>query len=504
MDDAQWIAQNCQPGTYVNIFDDAERDEELRDILYVASYTGENGMSYERFMGISDEEGALGRYSEGDAVMDLQTRLRDLGYYDGEITGSYGVATLTAVKQMQVDLGLDESGIADLALQKIMYSDDAPVSSGLTLTDGFSGPVVRRLQEALTTLGVYSGPIDSVYDVEVADAVADFQCAYNYSATGVASPEVQQAVYYELAAMYELFGSLENLSVEVEVEHTDMAKVVSETRIIIRERASTSSDELGKVRNGDNVFILERGDDWTKVQTGSLTGYMRNKYLEFYSQKNIVLHFSSMEGEEYTIGKKLEEYAEGAQSPAEIFDELYFSGSYQDADSTIVSYVTVNTGSDLITMNLRAAADAQSEILNQLNNGTQLRALMQDSGWTMVACNGEIGYLMDDYLLRWEGRADALDPVDEDDGGTVIDEAEMQEVSYNVTATVYIRSSSTATTVKVYSSDADDARVIGELEEDVEVDVVKVMPDGEWVLISYNGRQGYMKDNNLKFRASEI
>jgi len=334
--------------------------------------------------------------------------------------------------------------------------------------------------------------------------VADFQCAYNYPANGVASPEVQQAVYYELAALYERFGGLENLSVAVEVEHTDMAKVVSETRIIIREKATTSSDELGKVKNGDNVFILERGDDWTKVQTGSLTGYMRNKYLEFYSQKNIVLRFGSMEGDEYVIGKTLEEYAGGAQSPAEIFDELYFSGSYQETDAVIVPYVTVNTGSDLITMNLRAAADAQSEILNQLNNGTQLRALMQDSGWTMVACNGEIGYLMDDYLLFWEGRADALDPVDEDDGGAVIDEAEMQGVSHNVTATVYIRSSSTATSVNVYSSDADDAHVIGELAEDVEVDVVKVMPDGEWVLISYNGRQGYMKDNNLKFHASEI
>ena len=496
--DAKWIAGNCMPGTYVKIYESGERDEDLREILYVSSYTGESGMSYERFMGITDEEGALGRYSEGDDVTDLQMRLRDLGYYDGEITGSYGAATLIAVKNLQADLGLDRSGIATRQLQEAIFSSDAPLSCSLTLSEGFSGPVVQQLQEALAVLGLYTGPVDSVYDVEVAEAVSDFQRVYNYPANGEASPEIQQAIYYELAQLKQVFGDLESMSVQVNRENVNLATVVSESRIIIRAKASTSGDELGKVSSGDTVLIVERGDDWTKIYANSVTGYMRNKYLEFYTQENIVLNFESVDGTTYAIGRTLEEYVAGEQSPAKAFAEYYTSDDFQEVGMTELRYVTVNTGSDLITMNLRQDADANSDVINSLNNGTQLRLLSQGQQWTLVVYGGQLGYLMNDYLTFWTGDANALASDDADlnsdgDGVQTFADGEMLAV---------VTTDASNTKANVYASNSDSADVLGQLSKNTKVEVVKIMKGGKWVLINYRSYQGYMKAENLIYSAS--
>lgn len=48
-----------------------------------------------------------------DAVMELQNRLKELNYYDGEITGKYDELTAQAVRDYQVANMFPETGIAD-------------------------------------------------------------------------------------------------------------------------------------------------------------------------------------------------------------------------------------------------------------------------------------------------------------------------------------------------------------------------------------------------------
>lgn len=46
----------------------------------------------------------------GDYVTDLQERLRQLGYYEGSVDGSYGQTTETAVQRFQEATGLEQDG----------------------------------------------------------------------------------------------------------------------------------------------------------------------------------------------------------------------------------------------------------------------------------------------------------------------------------------------------------------------------------------------------------
>ena len=63
--------------------------------------------------------------SEGDAVVQLQTRLAELGYYTGSIDGQFGNATRTAVLLFQQQNGLSADGIFGAASSEVLYSEDA-------------------------------------------------------------------------------------------------------------------------------------------------------------------------------------------------------------------------------------------------------------------------------------------------------------------------------------------------------------------------------------------
>ena len=59
--------------------------------------------------------------SSGDAVKDLQNALIDQGFLTGSADGKYGNATATAVKAAQATFGMEETGIADNALQQNLF-----------------------------------------------------------------------------------------------------------------------------------------------------------------------------------------------------------------------------------------------------------------------------------------------------------------------------------------------------------------------------------------------
>ena len=498
VEDAKFIAKNCQAGTFVKIYKSGKKDQELREILHVASYTGQDGMSYEEFMGIPTEEGDLGRYSEGVEVSDMQARLKELGYYDDDITGKYGVATMTAVKTLQKNLGIAESGIATQELREVIFSDFAPLHTGRTLSEGDTGPVVKKLQTALADLKLYEGPIDGIYDVEVKEAVKDFQAANYYTANGKATEEVQQAIYYQEQQLKDAFGSLEGLQVEKTVETIQMAKVEAKTKIIIREKASTESKEKGKVQNGDILIVEAEQNGWAKIKSEEVSGFMRAKYLNPYEQENIILNYTAAGSDKsYKMGYTLDEYTSGATSFAAQFSKYYTSEKFEETDLSTVQYITVNTGDPNVTLNLRSAADGESEVLTAVKNGLHLRALEVGDAWTLVSYEGHLGYLMNDYLTFWEGSVDALEEKEEEEEAELIEDGGISGEREKMYALVVSKS---AERVGVYDAGSDDAKKLGTLPVKTKVEIVKASEDDDWVLISYKGKQGYMLDDNLQFQ----
>ena len=81
----------------------------------------------------------LSRYgSTGDEVKQIQKKLKDWGYYDGNVDGIYGTKTFNAVKKFQSKNGLSVDGIAGektLAALGITSSGYSGSGSNANITD---------------------------------------------------------------------------------------------------------------------------------------------------------------------------------------------------------------------------------------------------------------------------------------------------------------------------------------------------------------------------------
>ena len=75
-------------------------------------------------------EADVGRGATGDAVVEIQTRLNQLGYEAGSADGQYGGRTEDAVKQFQKINGLEETGVVDEATRACLFSEDALDAAG--------------------------------------------------------------------------------------------------------------------------------------------------------------------------------------------------------------------------------------------------------------------------------------------------------------------------------------------------------------------------------------
>lgn len=67
----------------------------------------------------------LTKGDRGDAVKQLQERLKELGFYSIAIDGDYGNGTVNAIKAFEEYNGMEQTGVASPELQAYLYSDDA-------------------------------------------------------------------------------------------------------------------------------------------------------------------------------------------------------------------------------------------------------------------------------------------------------------------------------------------------------------------------------------------
>ena len=147
----------------------------------------------------------------GDQVKKLQTRLKALGYFTGDIGGNYLEKTTKAVKLFQRAYGKDETGIATVSLQKTLFSDSAKPYEGadatpepeyVKLSPGDSGDRVKNLQTRLKDLGYFTGSIGGNYGELTTAAVKRFQKKIGANETGVATVTLQQRLFAEDAPYY--------------------------------------------------------------------------------------------------------------------------------------------------------------------------------------------------------------------------------------------------------------------------------------------------------------
>lgn len=133
--------------------------------------------------------------AEGDAVERLQTRLKELGYFDGTVGGNFGTITRAAVMAFQAAANLTADGIVGGDTWAALYASNAPAAPSSTLKPGDKNDSVKAMQTRLIQLGYMTGSADGDFGDNTRTAVRAFQTAANLTADGIAGPQTLSALY---------------------------------------------------------------------------------------------------------------------------------------------------------------------------------------------------------------------------------------------------------------------------------------------------------------------
>lgn len=180
--------------------------------------------------------------SKGTAVAAMQQKLKELGYYTGQLDGLFGTGTARSVTLFQRANNLDADGVAGEKTLKKLYSGQVlsvatpaptkkpagstntgssnPLSSSVTLLQsGDKGENVRAMQQRLVDLG-YLATADGVFGVRTYNAVVAFQRRNGLTADGLAGKMTLNRLFSSAAtaAQDSLIPSLPNQGVLPEPE----------------------------------------------------------------------------------------------------------------------------------------------------------------------------------------------------------------------------------------------------------------------------------------------
>ncbi len=297
VDDAKWIAQNCPVGTKCRIYKSGARNDDLRKRLLSKSFVAANE-SYDHFMGRSDNPNPspapvaninLSRGKKGEQVAQLQARLRALGYYGGAVDAKFGKDTKTAVCAFQAAVGLKKTGKVNNDLWNRIFADSAPTGVLVTLTEGWTGPAVSVLQQALFDLKMFSGPVDGGFGPLTAAAVVRYQQCYNLPQTGKANTDLQLGAIQRAADVKNQFGETAYELVTSEAPVT-LATITAKRYTNLRS-AAKKGKKLAKLLRGAQVKVLADGDKWVQVQYNGQVGYVERKLLSYFSGTEVAVSF---------------------------------------------------------------------------------------------------------------------------------------------------------------------------------------------------------------------
>ena len=128
--------------------------------------------------------------SRGTEVRQIQTALKQQGYYTGSVDGIYGAQTEGAVRKFQSAKGLSVDGICGSETLSALGIGGTASS----YRRGSTGSGVKKIQQTLANWGYYAGSVDGVFGSETENAVKNFQSKNGLTSDGICGVKTLSAL----------------------------------------------------------------------------------------------------------------------------------------------------------------------------------------------------------------------------------------------------------------------------------------------------------------------
>lgn len=218
-----------------------------------------------------------------------------------------------------------------------MMKNTVIIAAGLAMVLGLSIPAKAAETYSDTAVAGIDAAIDQ-YVLNMPEQTATETTTADNSTEAPAEPTTEAPVP-ESTARYPEF------------ENKLMANVSDYMNI--RAEADENSEAIGKLPHGAVAEVLERGDAWTKIQSGSVTGYVKNEFVVF--------------GDD--------------------------AGDYAEANCDKIATVTTTT------LKVREEANAESICLTMIPEGETYEVLETADGWTKLLISEEFtGFVSNEFI----------------------------------------------------------------------------------------------------------
>ena len=219
---------------------------------------------------------ALREGDKGTAVTELQTMLKSLKYYYGEITGSFGSLTKRAVRKFQDDNNLTVDGIAGTSTINLLRSktgasgSTSGSSTGSTVTTAESygrttkDNVYLRSSYSTTSSAKASLPKGQKFRISKVYTISGVKWYYvtvtlgSYTYKGYIRSDMMEQITASD------FGDDSNSG---EQETIGMIKVTG-NNVSLRYQPSTSANRVGTANVGDCFYYVDTVDGWFQTKSG--------------------------------------------------------------------------------------------------------------------------------------------------------------------------------------------------------------------------------------------
>lgn len=138
------VVTSVANGTVLTLLDDSAswykvKTSDGKEGYVSSEYVKLGGTIYTTSTGLTAPSGTFKRGQEGNGVVTIQKRLKELGYFTASATGYFGSATEAAVKKFQSRNSLSSNGICDQKTISVMFSANAKKATTSSSSSGSSG-----------------------------------------------------------------------------------------------------------------------------------------------------------------------------------------------------------------------------------------------------------------------------------------------------------------------------------------------------------------------------
>ena len=276
----------------------------------------------------------------------------------GTLLGIAGILAVTAVTTNEIRVSEKELGVSEAANTSLEDEAVAGVTAALNAYQR------NAAEQAATKVSVEKEDIEVV----AASLEADSQDAGGMNEEDAKTSDTEASD--EKAAdnnneiqLQARIGSTESESKEAQPELTkeeekwqDYLMADVEQSLNVRKKASEDAEIVGKLYKGDRAKILKAGDEWTKIESGNVKGYVKTSYC--------------------VTGTKALKYAK------------------KNCDTI----ATVNTDG----LRLRSKQSTEKgKVITAVASGTKLKVKTKEKtkdGWVAVVYNNDLCYVSEDYV----------------------------------------------------------------------------------------------------------